>query len=94
MSRVGVDTFVMLVHFLNSKWEYCHVTIDFFETTNTTRSAMALQVNDVFTKYNLNSWIITYIKDEGNNLLTMTMVLIFIVWCEPLNLIILFMGAC
>jgi hypothetical protein len=52
---VGVDTFVMLVHFLNSKWEYCHVTIDFFETTNTTRSAMALQVNDVFTKYNLNS---------------------------------------
>jgi hypothetical protein len=31
MSRVGVDTFVMIVHFLSSKWKYCHVTIGFLK---------------------------------------------------------------
>jgi hypothetical protein len=55
---------------------------------------MAVQVNDVLTKYNLNSWIITYIKYEGSNLLTMTMALSSIVWCEALNLTLLFVGAC
>ncbi len=29
MSRLGVDTFVFIVHFLNDKWEPCHVTIGF-----------------------------------------------------------------
>jgi hypothetical protein len=24
MSKVGVDTFVLIVHFLNGKWEPCH----------------------------------------------------------------------
>jgi len=30
MSRAIVDTFVLIVHFLNDKWEPCHVTIGFF----------------------------------------------------------------
>jgi hypothetical protein len=50
-----VDTFVMIVHFLSSKREYYHVRVGFFETTDTIGSAMALQVNDMLTKYNLNS---------------------------------------
>ncbi len=29
MSRLEVDTFVFIVHFLNDKWEPCHVTIGF-----------------------------------------------------------------
>jgi hypothetical protein len=42
MSKVRVDTFVMIVHFLNDQWEPCHITIGFFEIVNTTKSAMAL----------------------------------------------------
>ncbi len=42
MSRGGVDTFVLIVHFLNDKWEPCHVTIGFFYITNTSGSAMVL----------------------------------------------------
>ncbi len=42
MSRGGVDIFVLIVHFLNDKWEPCHVTIGFFYITNTSRSAMVL----------------------------------------------------
>jgi len=33
---------------------------------------MALQINDVLAKYGLNVQIITYVKDEGGNLNTMT----------------------
>jgi hypothetical protein len=31
MSITGVDTFVLIVQFLNDKWEPCHVTIGLFE---------------------------------------------------------------
>jgi hypothetical protein len=31
MSRLGVDTFVFIMHFLNDKWEPCHVTIGFLK---------------------------------------------------------------
>jgi hypothetical protein len=27
MSKNGVDTFVMIMHFLNAKWELCHIII-------------------------------------------------------------------
>jgi hypothetical protein len=30
MSRGGVDTFVLIVHFLNHNWELGHVIIGFF----------------------------------------------------------------
>jgi hypothetical protein len=42
MSRGGVDTFVLIVHFLNDKWEPCHVTIGFFNIMNTSVNAMVL----------------------------------------------------
>jgi hypothetical protein len=42
MSRVEVDTFVFIMHFLNDKWEPCHVTTGFFEIVKTSRNAMAL----------------------------------------------------
>jgi hypothetical protein len=34
MSR-EVDTFVLIVHFLNHNWEHGHVTIDLFKTAET-----------------------------------------------------------
>ncbi len=37
MSRAGVDTFVLIMHFLNDKWEPCHVTIGSFEKGETSR---------------------------------------------------------
>ncbi len=30
MSQGGVDIFVLIFHFLNDKWEPCHVILDFF----------------------------------------------------------------
>jgi hypothetical protein len=42
MSRAEVDTFVFIVHFLNDKWEPCHVTIGFFEIVKTFGNVVAL----------------------------------------------------
>jgi hypothetical protein len=94
MSRVGVDTFVLTMHFLNDKWELCHVTIGFFEIVETSKNTMALQVNEVFAKHGLNAWVIAYVKNEGGNLSTMTIALTSIVSCEVLGLTTPFVGAC
>ncbi len=51
MFRTRLNTFVSIVHFLNDNWEPCYVTIGFFETTKTSRSVMALQVNEVLIKH-------------------------------------------
>jgi len=82
MSRGGVNTFILIVHFLNDKWKPCHVTIGFFEIVDTSRSAMALQVNDVLAKHGLNACVLAYVKNEGSNLSTMTFVLTSVVFCE------------
>lgn len=73
MSRAKVNKFVLIVHFLNEKWEPCHViTIRFFEMTNTFGSAMTLQVNELLTKHRFNSQVIIYVKDDKDNFSTMT----------------------
>jgi len=89
-----MDTFVMIMHFLNDKWEPYHIIVDFFEIVSTSGNAMALQVNDVFAKYGLNARIIAYVKDEGGNLNTMTNALTFDVSCETLGSQTPFVGSC
>jgi hypothetical protein len=51
MSRAGMDTFVMIVHFLSVQLEPCHITVGFFEVANIIGSAMALQVNAMLAKH-------------------------------------------
>jgi hypothetical protein len=93
MSRGNVDTFILIVHFLNDKWEPCHMTIGFFEIANTSGNAMGLQVNDVLAKNRLNVHVLAYVKNERNNLSIMTFVLTSIVSCEVLRLLALFVGS-
>jgi hypothetical protein len=81
MSKGSINTFVLIVHFLNNKWEPCHVTMGFFETIETIGNALALQVNDLFAKHKLTAYVLTYVKDEGNNFSTMTFVFTSIVSC-------------
>ncbi len=50
MSRKGIGTFVMILHFLNDKWEPCHVIMGYFETAETTKSSLALQMNGLLAK--------------------------------------------
>jgi hypothetical protein len=84
MSKGGVDTFVLTIHFLNHNWEPGHKIIGLFETTNTFGAIMAIQMNEVLATYGLNVKIFAYVKIEGNNLITMTTALTFVVSCEVL----------
>jgi hypothetical protein len=70
MSKRGVETFVLIVHFLSHNWKPSHIKIGLFETTNTFGAAMAIQVNEVLATYRLNVKILAYVKNEGNNLTT------------------------
>ncbi len=90
----GCDTFVLIVHFLNDKWEPCHVPIGFFEIGNTFGIAMTLQLNDLVTKHGLNVHVIACIKNKRNIFFNMTFALIFIMSCEFLGLLGLFVSNC
>jgi hypothetical protein len=55
---------------------------------------MAIQVNEVLTTYGLNVKILAYVKDERNNISTMTIVVTFVVSCELLKFTTPFIGSC
>ncbi len=59
-----------------------HVIVNFFDTTNISTYAMVIQVNNVFAKHGLNIHIFAYVKNEGNNLATMTFTLTFVVFWD------------
>jgi hypothetical protein len=48
---------------------------------------MALKMNNVLRKYELNVCVFAYVKDERNNLFTMNYALIYILFCEVLGLL-------
>ncbi len=79
------------MHFLNDKWRPCHVTINLFETTKTSKNAMALQVLEILAKHGFNVGVITNVKDCIS---TMTSTLVFVVSCEVLGLTIPFLRTC
>jgi hypothetical protein len=84
MSRRGFDTFVLVMNYINKKWEPCYVVVGIFEVHETLKAAMAIQFKDLLVRYNLLDKIIAYVKDEGVNLNTFTMTLINIVSCFSL----------
>jgi hypothetical protein len=61
VSKGGVDTFILIVHFLNDKWEPCHITIKKKKITYTFRNATTLQVNDVLAKHGINIHVLEYV---------------------------------
>jgi hypothetical protein len=89
----GIDTFVLIIHLLDHNWGFGHVIIDLFETIKTFGTTMAIQVKEVLATYRFNVKILTYVKDEGNNLSTMTIALTFIVSCKVLRLTTPFIGS-
>jgi hypothetical protein len=60
--------------------------VELFEAIDTFEVAMVAQVNDLLSSYNFLNKLITYAKDEGDNLSTFTQVLILIISCGFLGL--------
>lgn len=65
-----------------------------FETIDTTKVAMVVQIKDLFSSYNLLDKLITHLKDQGCNLSTLAQVFSSMVKCAPLALTILWQVSC
>jgi hypothetical protein len=70
------------------------MTIGLFETIKIMNQALATNPTKLFNQYGLRKKIITYVKDEGSNLTTMTTALKSIVRCEILGLDESFQSTC
>jgi hypothetical protein len=70
------------------------MTIGLFETIKIMNQALATNLTKLFNQYGLRKKIITYVKDEGSNLTTMTIAFKSIVRCEILGLDESFQNTC
>ncbi len=53
MSHGGVDTFVLVINFLNETWVLMHVIVGLFEVHETCGQSMAIQLQSLLEKYGL-----------------------------------------
>jgi hypothetical protein len=80
------DVFILIIIFLGSTLKPKHVTLSLFEAIETIGQALAKNLIELLVAYGLKNKIITYVKDEGSNLNTLTNALKFVVKCETLGL--------
>jgi len=94
MSKGAHDVFVLVINFWGSNWNPKHVTLGLFEIVATTGQTLARNLIKLLDAYGLRNKIITYVKDEGSNLNTLTNALKFVVKYESLGLEESFQGIC
>jgi hypothetical protein len=94
MSRVGYDTFLMVVNFVNIFWEPIHVIVRVFEVQNTIDETIKNQVKILLDSFGLLNKVITYVKNEGSNLNTLTNALKYVFSCSLLQLFTSFVRPC
>ncbi len=59
-----------------------------------TGQGLAKQLKVMLEEFDLTSKVLCYVKDEGTNLVIMTIALEFVISCEALSLFVPFDGAC
>jgi hypothetical protein len=72
MSKGGHDIFTLVVNFLRIDWQPKHITLGLFEATGNSAQTLAKNLTKLLESYALKRNFITYIKDEGSNMKTMT----------------------
>jgi len=94
MSRAGVDTFALMINYLDETCTPRHANVGLFEVHETISSAMVLQFQVLLKNFGLIHHVLAFVKDEGNKLRTMVVELQSIVDYEPLNLFQVFEDIC
>jgi hypothetical protein len=92
MFHVGIDTFALVVNFINDFWVFRHVTIKLFEELNISSITLAKLMKPLLRKFQMTNKKKNYVKDEGSNLGTLESALIFVINRELLNLLKLYVG--
>jgi hypothetical protein len=68
--------------------------VGLFEVHNTSGVNMVEHVKSLVASFGLLDKVIAYVKDEGNNLVSFTIVLTLVVSCSTLKLVSPFIGSC
>jgi hypothetical protein len=92
MSCNDMDSFALVINFLNDTWVPMHITMGLFEMNETIKQSMATQLWYLLEKFGLLHLMIVFVKDEGSNLSVMVIVLHFI--NEPLKILKVYEGTC
>jgi hypothetical protein len=71
MSTTGINTFALVINYLDEAWTPRHVIVGLFKVHETSGSAMAFATLIFARKIWTNSSYHCFVKDEGNNLGTM-----------------------
>jgi len=77
---------------LGEDWMPKDITTGLFGTFETLMQALAKSLRNLLEQYDLTKKIITYVKDEGANLNTMTIALKLVVNCEAWGVMEIFQG--
>jgi hypothetical protein len=64
MSRLGYDTFALVINFIYQSLVPCHIIVGLFETPDTSNASLAKQMKVLLVEFNLTSKVIMYVKDE------------------------------
>jgi len=97
MSKGAHDIFGLVINFLGSDWQPKHLTIGLFQAIKTNGQALTNNLRKLLDQYGLKNKMIAYVKDEGSNLNTMTIVLKYVVnvkslvWMKAFKVLILVM---
>jgi hypothetical protein len=81
MSKGGMDTFALVINYLNDSWTPMHVTIGLFKVHEIRWLSMVEQLHTSLEKYDLMNYVIAFVKDENNNLMSMVIELHSIIDC-------------
>jgi hypothetical protein len=68
MSAIGINTFALVINYLDEAWTSRHVIVGLFKVHEASGSALAF-ATPIFARKIYH--IIVFVKDEGNNLGTM-----------------------
>jgi hypothetical protein len=93
MSEGAYDKFALVINFLDENWQPKKVIIGRFEALKTSQD-LARNLRKLLDSYGLSKKIIAYIKDEAENLNSMTTTLKYVVSYEVLGLEESFNGIC
>lgn len=94
MSRRGVNTVALVIHFINEQWVPCRVTIGVFEAPDVSGTALAMEVKELLNSFNLTDKIVAFIMDDDSRLDSLISALNSMVSCAPLQLSEPYAGTC
>jgi hypothetical protein len=86
MSKGKMDTFALVINYLNNFWNLIHVSVGLFEVHEITWFSIVGQLHTLLEKLDLMHYVIAFVKNEGSNLMFMATTLHSIVDCQPLKL--------